>query len=55
MGRLNHHAIYNGNVEFHYSDFPFESNSESVTDPDNTPIKSIGDDEMYHILELFPS
>ena len=30
-----------------------EYNSESVTDTDTTPIKSIDDDEMDHILYLF--
>ena len=30
MGRLNHHAIDNGNVEVHHSEFSVESNSESV-------------------------
>ena len=44
MGRLNHHAIDNGDVEFHLSDFPVEFNSESIPDPDTTPIKSIDDD-----------
>ena len=44
MGRLNHHAIYDGGVEVHPSEYPFESNSESVPDPDTTPIKSIYDD-----------
>ena len=50
MGRINHHAIDNCDVEVQPSDFLFESNSEYVTDPDTTPIKSIDDDEMYHIL-----
>ena len=53
MGRLNHHSIYNGDVEVHLSEFPVESNSESVTDPDTTPIKSTGYDEMDHLLEFF--
>ena len=55
MGRLNHHTIDNGDVEFHPSKFSFESNSEYVPDPDTTNIKSIDDDEMDHILELFHS
>ena len=55
MGRLNHHAIDNGDVEFHPSDFPVESNSESFPNPDTTPIKYIDDDEMDHLLELFHS
>ena len=36
---LNHHAVNNGYVEFHPSDFPVESNSDSVADTDTTPIK----------------
>ena len=55
MGRLNHHAIDNGDVEVPNSDFPVESHSESVTDPDTTPIESIYDDGMDHLLELFHS
>ena len=55
MGRLNHHTIDNGDVEVHPSYFSVEYNSESVTDPDTTPIKSFDDDEMNHILELFHS
>ena len=39
MGSLNHRAIYNVDVEFHPSEFPFKSNYEYVPDPDNTPIK----------------
>ena len=39
MGRLNNHDIENGDAEVHPSEFPFESNSESVPDTDNTPIK----------------
>ena len=27
--------------------------SESVSDPETTMIKSIDDDEMYHLLEFF--
>ena len=53
MGRLNHHAIDNGDVDVHPSEFPFEYNSESIPDTDTTPIKSIDDDEMDHLLELF--
>ena len=55
MGRINHHDIDNGDVEVHTSKFPVEFNSESVPDPDTTLIKSINDDEMDHILELFHS
>ena len=55
MWRLNNHTIYNGDVEVHPSYFPVEFNSESVPDPYSTPIKSIGDDEIDHILELYHS
>ena len=50
MGRLNHHAIDNGNVKVSASYFPFDSNSESVQDPDTTPIKSIYGEEMDNLL-----
>ena len=53
MGRLNNHAIENGDVEVRPSDFPAESNYESVPDTDNTTIKSIDDDEIDHLLKLF--
>ena len=43
VGRLDHHAIDNGDVEVHPSLFPVESNSESVPYPDTTLIKSIDD------------
>ena len=39
MGRLNHHAIYNGDVEVRPSEFLVEYNSEYVTDTDTTTIK----------------
>ena len=55
MGKLNHHATDNGDVKIPTSDFPFESNYESVPDPETTPIKSIDDDKMDHLLELFHS
>ena len=55
MGRLNHHSIGNGDVKVRPSYFPVEFNSESVLDPDTTPIKSIYDDEMDHLLEFFHS
>ena len=44
MGRVTNHAFDKGNVEVHTSDFPVESNSESVQDPDTTPIRSIDGD-----------
>ena len=50
MGILNYHAMNNGDVEVHPSEFPVESNPESVTDPYTTPIKSIDDDEMGCLL-----
>ena len=49
VGRLNDHAIDNGDIT---SDVPFDSNYDSVPDPDTTPIKSINDDEMDHLLEF---
>ena len=55
MGKLNHHAIDNGNVKIPTSDVPFESNCDSVPYSDTTPIKSIDDDEIDHLLELFHS
>ena len=55
MERLNHHAIDNGDVEVHPTDFTVEFNSESVTYPDTTSIKSFDDDKMDHLLELFDS
>ena len=50
VGRLNHRDIDNVNVEVHPSDYPVESNYESVTDPYTTPIKSIYDNVMDHLL-----
>ena len=47
MGKLNHHAIDNSDIT---SEFPVESSYDSVPDPDITPIKSIDDDEMDHLL-----
>ena len=44
MRRLNHHDIDNFDVEVHPSDFTVECNSDSIPDPDTTPIKSIDDD-----------
>ena len=55
IGELNHHAIDNGDVKIPTSDFPVESNYESVTDPDTTPIKSIDYDEIDHLLKFFYS
>ena len=53
MGRLNHGAINNSDVEVHASYFPAEYKSESIPDPFTTLIKSIDDDEIDHLLELF--
>ena len=50
MGKLNHCAIYNGDVKIPTSDVPVDSNYDSVPDPDTTPIKSIDDDEMDNLL-----
>ena len=55
IGRINHHDIDNGDVNVHPPEYPLKSNTESVTDLDTTPIKSIDDDEMYQLLELFHS
>ena len=52
MGKLNHYAIDNGDIN---SDVPVESNYDSVTDLDTTPVKSIDDDEMDHLMEFFHS
>ena len=41
IGKINHNAIDNGDVKITTSEFPVESNSESVTDPYTNPIKSI--------------
>ena len=53
--RLNHHSIYNGYVKVPNSEFPVEFNYESVSDPDTPLIKSIGDDEMDHLMVFFHS
>ena len=55
MWKLNHHAIDNGDVKILTSEFPVESNSESVPYPYTTPIESIYDDLIDHILEFFHS
>ena len=39
MGKLNNNAIDNGDVKIPTSDFPVESNYESVPYPDTTSIK----------------
>ena len=50
---LNHHSIDHGDVEIHTSNYLLEYTSGSVTDPDNTSIKSINNDKMDKLLELF--
>ena len=55
MGRLNHCYIDNGGVKLSSSYFPVEFKSGSFPDPDTPLIKSIDDDEMYHLLEFFHS
>ena len=55
MGKINHRAIYNVDVKITASEVPTESNYDSVPDPDTTPIKSIDDDEIDHLLEFFHS
>ena len=52
MGKLNHHAIDNGDIT---SDISVESSYDSFPYPDTNPIKYIDDDEMDHLLELFQS
>ena len=52
MGKLNHHVIDNGDIT---SDVPVDSSYDSVPYRDTPPIKSIDDDEMYHLLEFFHS
>ena len=51
-GILNHNAIDNGDIN---SDVPVESSYDSVPYPDTTTIKSIDDDKMDNLLELFHS
>ena len=53
--RLNHHAVDNDDVDVYASGYLLESTSESVPEPDDDSIKSIYDDYMYQILELFHS
>ena len=55
MRKLNYHAVDNCTVKIPTAEFTIESNYESVPDPDTTLIKSIDDDEMDHLLELFHS
>ena len=55
MGKLNHHAIDDSDIEIPTSDVPVESNYDSVPYPYTTPIKSIDDYEMDHLLEFFHS
>ena len=52
-GKMNNHAIDNGDAEVHTSECPVEFNSESITDTDTTPIKPIDNYDMDHLLELF--
>ena len=55
MGKLNHHAIDNCDVKITTSEFPVDSKYDPVPYPYTTPIKSIDDGEMDHLLELFHS
>ena len=48
----NHHEMDNGDIEVYPSDNPSEYTFDYVPDPDNTPIKSIYDDELDELLEL---
>ena len=45
MGKLNHHAIDNGDITL---DVPVENSYESVPYPDTTPIKSIDHTKLMH-------
>ena len=53
--RPNNHAIANGAVKVKPSEYPFEYNSEYVTDTDTDPIKYIGVNETDQLLEIFHS
>ena len=58
MGVLKHHIVDNDDVDIYPSDYPSEYPSPPpppnyVTDPDNTLTKSIDDDEMNQLLEIF--
>ena len=55
IGILNHHDIDNDDVDIIPSECLFKSTSEYVIDPDTTLIKSINDNEMNSLLELFHS
>ena len=50
MGRLDHHSIDIDDVVFHPSEFSVEYDSETVPDPEITPIKSIDDYEIEHLM-----
>ena len=52
MGGLNHNSIDIGDIDVRPSEFPVESNSESVPDSDTTLIKSMYDDKTDHLLEI---
>ena len=39
MGKINHHAINNGDIKIPTSEVPVESNYDSVSYPDTAPIK----------------
>ena len=51
-GRLNHHAVDNGDLDIYPTDYALKYGYDSVPEPYNTPIKSIDDDEMEQILQL---
>ena len=50
MDKLNHHALDHGDVKITTTEVPVDFNYESFPDPYTTPIKSIGNDEMNHLL-----
>ena len=53
MGRINHHAVDNGDVEVYSSYYPSKYTTGYIPDIDNTLIYSITDDDMEKLLELF--
>ena len=55
MGIINNHKMDNGDVEVYLSYYLLKQTSESVPDPDNTPIESIYDDELDQLLEFLHS
>ena len=48
-GIISHRAILNGDIEVYTSDYPLEYTYDYITDLDNSPSKSIDDDEIDQI------